>query len=55
LPDDASAWDEATIFAAEFFKDFSSKLRPGQDWSLEVADENRKPLYTIRISARRMK
>jgi len=54
LPDDASAWDEATIFAGEFFKDVSGKLRPGQDWSVEVADENRKPLYTIYISARQM-
>ena len=55
MPDDSSAWDEATIFAGEFFKDVSGKFRPGQDWSLEVADENRKPLYTIHISARQMK
>jgi hypothetical protein len=55
LPNDGAAWREATIITGEMFKEIDGKLRPGQDWSLEVADESRKPLYTIQINTRQMK
>jgi len=55
LPDNEAAWHEATIIAGEIFRDIDGKFRPGQDWSLEVTDEQRKPLYTIEISAKQMK
>jgi hypothetical protein len=51
LPDDEAAWREATLIAGELFKDIDGKFRPGQDWSLEVTDERRHPLYFIRVSA----
>jgi hypothetical protein len=52
LEDDEVAWKQATITAGEVFKDVDGKFRPGQEWSLEVTDDNQKPLYFIRISAK---
>jgi hypothetical protein len=54
LPDNEAAWRQATLTAGEIFKDVDGRLRPGQEWSLEVSDEARKPLYSIRIEARQM-
>jgi hypothetical protein len=51
LLDDNAAWHEATIIAGELFKDIDGKFQPGHEWSLEVTDEQRKPLYVIRVSA----
>jgi hypothetical protein len=55
LPNDEAAWKEGTLIAGELFKDIDGKFQPGQEWSLEVTDEARKPLYLIRISAEKMK
>jgi hypothetical protein len=44
---------QATLTAGEVFKDIDGKFRPDQEWSLEVTDERRKPLYSINISARK--
>jgi hypothetical protein len=55
LADDETAWREATIIAGELFKNIDGRFRPGQSWSLEVADENKKPIYFIRINAETMK
>jgi hypothetical protein len=55
LPDNEVAWKEATIIAGELFRNIDGELRPGQEWALEVADEQRKPLFLIRISAQKMK
>jgi hypothetical protein len=51
LPNDEAAWNEATLIAGELFKDIDGKFGPGQEWSLEVTDEGRNPLYFIRVSA----
>jgi hypothetical protein len=45
LPDDEVAWHEATVIAGEIFRDIDGKFRPEQEWSLEVTDERRQPLY----------
>ena len=55
LAGDEAAWKEATIIAGELFKDIDGRFRPGQEWALEVTDDQRKPLYKIEISARGMK
>ena len=34
LPDDKTAWKEATVIAGEMFRDIDGKLQPGQEWSL---------------------
>lgn len=54
LADDEAAWHEATIFAGEIFKDVDGRFRPGQEWSLEVTDKARKPIYFITIGSKRM-
>jgi hypothetical protein len=51
LPDDESAWLEATSMAGQLFKGMDGGFRPGHDWSLEVTDERRNPLYLIRVMA----
>jgi len=55
LRDDEAAWHEATLVAGEIFKDIDGKFRPDEEWSLEVTDEQRKPLYAIRINSKLMK
>jgi hypothetical protein len=54
LPDDEAAWKKATSYAGALFKDIEGKFRPGQNWSLEVADAAGKPLYFITIGSRKM-
>jgi hypothetical protein len=51
LPDADAAWREATIVAGEVFKDIDGRFRPGQELRLQVTDEQRKPLYVIRVTA----
>ena len=54
LKDDEAAWHEATLVAGEIFKDIDGKFRPGQEWSLEVTDDQQKLLYLIQINAKKM-
>jgi hypothetical protein len=53
LQDDEAAWQQATTTAGELFKDIDGKFRPNREWSLEVTDERRKPIYVISISAQK--
>jgi hypothetical protein len=55
LKDDEAAWKEATLLAGDLFKDIDGKFRPGQEWTLEVTDEQRRPLYFIVVNARKTK
>lgn len=54
LPDDEAAWREATTFAGALFRDIDGKYRPGQEWSLEVTDAAKRPIYLIRIGSRKL-
>jgi Domain of unknown function (DUF6894) len=54
LPDKEAAWRQATITAGEIFKAIDGSLRPGQEWTLEVTDEARRPVYIIHIEAKQM-
>ncbi|WP_456769629.1 DUF6894 family protein [Bradyrhizobium sp. USDA 3650] len=54
LADDEAAWREATSYVGAVFRDIDGKFRPGQSWSLEVADAAGKPLYFITIGSRKM-
>lgn len=49
LPSDEAAWREATREAGEIFKELDGRIRPNQEWALEVTDEARKPLFLIHI------
>lgn len=51
LPDVQAAWRVATVTAGQIIQDLDGRLRPGQDWRLEVTDEFANPLYVIHISA----
>jgi hypothetical protein len=55
LPNNDAAWNEATAIAGELFRNGDGEFRPGQEWELEVTDDQRKRLDTIRISAQEMK
>jgi hypothetical protein len=55
LRDDETAWHEATLVAGEIFKDIDGKFRPNQEWSLEVTNEQEKPLYRIQITSKLVK
>jgi len=55
LPNDDAAWHEATVTAGEIFRDVDGKILPGQEWGLDVADQNRNPLFLIRISTKKLK
>ncbi|TYL87398.1 DUF6894 family protein [Bradyrhizobium cytisi] len=50
FPDEEAAWKEATRFAADLFRDVDGKLRPGEEWALEVTDEAGKAIFNIQIS-----
>ena len=50
--DDEAAWKEATRFAAELFRDVDGKLRPGEEWALEVTDEVGMEIFNIQISTK---
>jgi hypothetical protein len=55
LPDDKTAWDEATIIAAELFRDIDGKFQPGQEWTLEMTDAQGRSFYSINISVRKLR
>jgi hypothetical protein len=52
FPDNEAAWNEATHFAAGLFKDVEGKLRPGDEWGLEVTDQAGKAIFNIQISTK---
>jgi len=54
LPDNEAAWREATLIAGDLFKDIDGKFRPGQEWTLEVTDEARNPIFLILIQGARL-
>jgi hypothetical protein len=54
LADDDAAWKEATLVAGELFKDIDGAFRPGQDWSLEITDAQRVPLFLIKVTGHKL-
>jgi hypothetical protein len=55
LPNDEAAWHQVTTLAGEIFRDIDGKLRPGQEWGLEVTEQGGAPLFQINISTRKFK
>jgi hypothetical protein len=53
LANDEAAWHEATLMLGDLAKDIDGKFRPGQNWSLEVTDDHRRPLFFIHVSSER--
>ena len=52
--DKEAAWHEATLVAGEIFKDVDGAFRPGDEWSLDVTDENKVLIYRIQITSGQM-
>jgi hypothetical protein len=50
LPDKHAAWKEATVTAGQILQDIDGKLRPGQEWRMEVADEFQNTLFVLHIN-----
>jgi hypothetical protein len=48
LPDLDVAWEEATMATGEIVKDLDGSLDVGTEWSIQIQDEARTPLRTIR-------
>jgi hypothetical protein len=48
LPDDRAAW----LAAMRLARDIESNLRPGQDWHLDVREEDT-PVYFVEIKTHR--
>ena len=55
LASDESGWHEATVLAGEIFKDVDGRIRPGQAWGIDVADQNGASLFQIRIDTKKLK
>jgi hypothetical protein len=53
LPDRTFAWGMATTSAGEAIRDLGGRLRPNDEWRLDVNDENGRLLYRISVTARR--
>ena len=51
LADDEAAWKQANSFAGDVMKDIDGMFRPGQEWSVEVTDEQKRMLYRIEIGS----
>jgi hypothetical protein len=43
------------LVAGEIFKDVDGAFRPGQEWKLEVQDEQRRPLFSIHVTSKELK
>ena len=54
LANDEAAWHEATLVAGEIFKEVDGKFRPGQEWRLEVQNEQRRPIYSIHVTSKKL-
>jgi hypothetical protein len=54
LANEEGAWHEATLVAGEIFRDVDGKFRPGQEWKLEVQDEQRRPLFSINVTSKKL-
>ena len=53
FPDDEAAWREAITSAGELMKDMDENFRPGEEWSLEVTDEEGQSVFFIVIHSKK--
>lgn len=55
LPDDQTAWREATIITGELFRELDGGFQPGQQWRLEVMNDANELLYVIWLTGQQAK
>jgi hypothetical protein len=46
------AWVEATVACAELLRDLDGRLKPGENWSMQVKDENGRDLYLLEFKTK---
>ena len=51
LPDEDAAWREAIVSCSELIADLNGDLRSGDEWRLDVTDENGAVRFRLRVSA----
>lgn len=51
LPDKHAAWKEATVTAGQILQGLDGRLKPHNDWRMEVVDEFENVLYVLHIQA----
>ncbi len=51
LPDIPAVWIEATKSTGELLRDLDHAIQAGTELRMDVADEARKPLFTLRVIA----
>lgn len=52
LGDNDEAWVEATVACAELLRDLNGRLKPGENWSMQVKDENGRDLYLLEFKTK---
>jgi hypothetical protein len=51
LPDIGAVLEEATKSTGELLRELAHPIEPGTEWRMEVANETRQPLLSLRIIA----
>ena len=51
MQDKDEAWAEAVRCCGEMLKDLNGQLQPGSEWRMDVTDEGRRPVFTLRFLA----
>jgi hypothetical protein len=51
FPDVGAVQLEAIKSTGEILRDFNYPIEPGSEWRMEVVDEARKPLFSLRVIA----
>ena len=51
LPHPIAAWEQATVTAGEMLRDLGGRFRPGAEWRMDVADNSRRTIFCLRITA----
>jgi hypothetical protein len=51
FPDISAVQLEAIKSTGEILRDFNYPIEAGSEWRMEVADEARKPLFSLRVTA----
>jgi hypothetical protein len=51
LPDHDAAWKELTSVCGDLVGGISRKLKQSAEWQMELLDEDKKPVFRIRLIA----
>ena len=49
LPDDNAAWGQATTSFGELLKEIDGGMKPNIEWRLDVKDEAKKLIYSLKL------